>query len=104
MVVQSGNYCVPASAAIITTTSTLINTKLSSSAESAGNQGTFPRDMKLAMEKLSSLEGRIGIVTMNSNKTYYPNKKHALGYANLYLLSSRSLWRYGSWLRHRWLR
>ena len=56
MVVQSGNYCVPASAAMIANFHDLDIDQYQiaqlSSAGSASNQGTFPRDMKLAMEKI----------------------------------------------------
>ncbi|MCH2036512.1 MAG: C39 family peptidase, partial [Puniceicoccaceae bacterium] len=56
MVVQFGNYCVPASAAMIANFHDLDVDQYQiaqlSSAGSAGNLGTFPRDMKLAMEKI----------------------------------------------------
>ena len=56
MVVQFSNYCVPASAAMIANFHSLDIDQYQiaqlSSAGSAGNQGTFPRDMKLAMEKI----------------------------------------------------
>lgn len=56
MVVQYGKFCVPASAAMI---ANFHGVKIDqyeiaqlSSAESIGNEGTYPRDMKLAMEKI----------------------------------------------------
>ena len=56
MVVQFGNYCVPASAAMIANFHDLDVDQYQiaqlSSAGSVGNLGTFPRDMKLAMEKI----------------------------------------------------
>ena len=56
MGVQFGNYCVPASAAMIANFHDLDIDQYQiaqlSSAGSAGNLGTFPRDMKLAMEKI----------------------------------------------------
>ncbi len=56
MIVQFGNYCVPASAAMIANFHDLDVDQYQiaqlSSANSANNRGTFPRDMRLAMEKI----------------------------------------------------
>lgn len=56
MVEQKGNFCVPASATMIAGFHGLDTDQDEvarlSSAMSAGNQGTYPRDMLLAMEKL----------------------------------------------------
>lgn len=56
MIQQVGNFCVPASAAMIANYHDIEIDQYEiaqlSSAGSIGNQGTYPRDMKLAMEKI----------------------------------------------------
>ena len=107
MVTQKGNFCVPASAAMIAgfhgiKTDQDQIAQLSSNA-SISNEGTYPSDMSLAMGKLG-FDGRTLLWEGEAefNAKILPAIRRALVKTrpHLYFLSSRSIRQHGPWLYH----